>query len=166
MASPKHILIGSALLVSAISLAVMESLGTVYTTEETKSRFLSSYDPTTVIRRFEPSLSWGGGLSSSAGSVLPWERRDVAYNSEFKWLLHPDDPRHMVIVAALLEETRRSLLVSGAQIVQEQADDSGFTIVYCVGRSTGRISTNWPKKGTRPKTDGPFTLTVKERFRV
>ena len=164
MAFPKHLLIGAALLVAGVSLAVMESLGTVYTTEETKSRFLSSYDPSTVIRRFEPYLSWGGGLSSSAGSVLPWERRDVAYDAEFKWFLHPDDPRHMAIVAALLQETRRSLLVSGAQIVSEQGDDNSFTIAYRAGRSTGQIHFSWLERSTG--TEGPFTLTVKETFRV
>jgi hypothetical protein len=118
------------------------------------------------IRRFEPYLSSGGGLSTSAGSVLPWERRDVTYDAEFKWSLHPDDPLHTAIVAALLQETRGSLLATGAQIVSEQADDGGFSIVYRAGRCIGHISAVWPKKSSGPEMDGPFTLTVRETFRV
>ena len=90
---PNVWLVGKTLLVSGLLLAAIETLGTVYPTEETKSRFLADYNPSAVLRRLEPDLSSGGGISSSAGGTLPWQHHDITYDAEFRWSWPPDNLR-------------------------------------------------------------------------
>src|SRR5689334_1058141 len=160
MAFPKRMLLGSALILSGISLGAIYQFGTVSPTEQTKSRFLLRYDPTTVIRRFEKpqEISTGGG--SSAGSALPWDRRDVVHTVDFDWRFRPDRAPYMEIVTALFEETKQALIASGAEIISEQLADGRFAIAYRTGRTTGSIHSGWQKLSGSAATDDSLRLRV------
>jgi len=166
MAFPKLTLLGAALILSGISLGAIYQFGTVSPTEQTKSRFLLTYNPTAVVNRFEKprEISTGGG--SSAGSALPWYRRDVVHTVDFDWRFRPDRAPYMEIVAALFEETKQALIASGAEIVSEQLADGHFAIAYRIGRTTGSIHSGWQKLSGSSATDDSLSLSVQERLGV
>ena len=84
---------------------------------------------------------------------------------DFKWYFSPDHVHYMAIVAALFKETKQALIASGAEIISEQRADGRFAIAYRVGRTTGRIYSDWQKLSDSG-TDNSLSLSLQERLSI
>ena len=166
MAFRRRMLLAAAFVLSWLWLTERYNFGLVSPTEQTKSTFLLSYNPASVVTRFEIPLGTSAGGGSSAGSAMPWYRRDVVHNVDFKWYFRPDHADYMAIVAALFKETRQALIASGAEIISEELADGRFTVAYRVGRTTGRIHSDWQKLSGSVGTGDNLSLSLQERLSI
>jgi hypothetical protein len=164
MSLPKRMLLAAAFVLFAFWLTQTYNFGMVSPTEQTKSRFLLSYNPASVVTRFEKPWGTSTGGGSSAGSVLPWYRRDVVHSVDFKWYFRPGHVPYMPIVAALCKETKQALIASGAEITSEQLADGRFSIAYRIGKTTGRIHSDCQKLSGSTGTDDNLGLSLQERL--
>ncbi|PYT21717.1 MAG: hypothetical protein DMG57_37740 [Acidobacteria bacterium] len=77
-------LLAAAFVLSCIWITERYDFGSVYPTEQTKSSLLLKYDPAAIVSRFEIPRQTSTGGGGSAGSALPWYRRDVVHSVRFQ----------------------------------------------------------------------------------
>jgi len=111
MAISKHSLVALVLAVSGISLAAIAQLSCVPATENDKSRFLLTFDPSAVVTRFAASSKAVTTSSSSGGSSsLPWQRQRARHEASFQWHFPSGQTPYMEIANALFRETKEALV--------------------------------------------------------
>jgi len=125
------------ILCSAIAVAMIwDHLHTLYPTPDTKSSFLKSYNPQSVIAPFKSNLPSGdnGVTNSGAGRAF------VTHTADFQSFFAMRSEKWMPLMRALSEDLRAQLLQNGAQILNESGEPrSGFHFDYKVGKSFGSV---------------------------
>jgi hypothetical protein len=125
------------ILCSAIAVPVIwDRLHTLYPTPDTKSSFLKSYNPQSVIEPFKSnSPSSDNGVNKSGAG-----RAFVTHTAEFQSFFAMRSEKWMPLMRALNEDLRAQLLQNGAQILNESGEPrSGFHFDYKLGKSFGSV---------------------------
>lgn len=160
------VVISAALVFLALILWGTANLWMVYATEDTKSRFLKSFDPTATVKGMVDVSSWGGGTGSSAGSRDPWHPRNVSHTSDFHWVFRPKPAQYPALLAALAGQARIALTGSQATITYEDLKVDRFTIFYRSGRSSGWIRADAPAPIEGPVSFVRLPVHIEESWSV
>lgn len=159
------------ILCSAIAVPeIWDRLHTLYPTPDTKSSFLRSYNPQSVIEPFKSNLPSGdnGATNSAAGRAL------VTHTAEFQSFFAMRSEKWMPLMRALSEDLRAQLLQNGAQILNESGEPRrGFHFDYKLGKNFGSvkifpltIDTRIPRRTPLPEgtVDVATRIEVEEKW--
>jgi hypothetical protein len=135
-------------------------------TPQTKSAFLAHYDPSVTVSRLSAPHQMLTAASDGAGSLLPWDRSDVVHSRDYQWALRPGPASYVAITGVLFNETKRSLIASGAAIVSQQLANGRFVLIYRSGRTTRSIVADWRESDHATSLDDRLRLSVKEHLRL
>ena len=166
MALPKYVVIAGVLVLSGLTLAEVTQVCMVPASDDTKSVFLRSFNPTEAVKQCVNVIGTGSGASAGAGDRAPWSRRPVTHSADFEWRFRPDPAGYARLMPALLWVVQGSLSSAHATITYQQIDNERFVILYRCGRSTGRIQVEPPQPAENSSTDYHLTLHVEEKWAV
>ncbi len=108
---------------------------------ENQSQFLRSYNPTSVVTKFQ----YDAGSHSSEGKGFRSGIRSIRHNAEFVPRFIMWSSRKQELLNALREDILLRLGSTGAKVVSAHDEaDGGFTYNYAARNSTGAISVKAP----------------------
>jgi hypothetical protein len=106
-------------------------------TPETRSAFLTNYNPLPVVDQFKRGRSYAqGGPEINSSS----DTKSVFHQSGFEWGFAMMPDQRVPLMSALNEDVNVQLLHNGAQILSRTGDlDTGFHYAYRLGKATGTV---------------------------
>jgi hypothetical protein len=157
MALSKRLLIFLFLAGAGLTLSLVNDHFLVSASDQNRSKFLATFDPTSVVLKFAQPLQTGTGAASGAGSAAPWARRDVTHEVNVKWYFAPGQHPSAQVFKSLSDSAQTVLRATGAMVVSEQTRDGVLSIAYRDHRIRGTI------EGAMG-SDATINLTVKEFY--
>src|SRR5262245_22873869 len=130
MALSKRLLIFLFLAGTGLTLSLVNDYFLVSASDQNRSKFLTTFDPTTVVLKLAQPLQTATGEASGAGSAAPWARRDVTHEVNFKWYFAPGKPPSAQVLKSLSDSAQTALRANGATVVSEQTRDGMLSIAY------------------------------------